>query len=622
MPFALGIALSIVSSLLPLLLIGGVIYAVVVVARRGGAASEHVEPGIGTLRRLFIYGLALVGLAIGAQGLAMLIGGALDALAGDTVIAESDTEFALGLAFTFVGTPAWVIFWLAAERSLRRHPVEQRSLARRSYSALVRAVALLFVVFNAVQIGEWLLRIEAFEGGPWGFALVWGGVWAFHSRAAALEPAPTTATRLLDHLYVYFAALVGLAMLGPGAARMLQEALQATYDALFLSPVLGAGARRWSEAGRTALAIVAVGGAVWWWHWLRAALRDQPSTLWRLYVFLFGVFGGLAVAVAASAVLLHGVLQWLFGVPDEPVAAAHFDFLPAAVAALVVGAGSWGYHRATLRERLTAAAAERTESERVYRYLVAAAGLATLAAGLVTLFAVTIDAAAAEVAGTLRSAGWWRNPLVLGVTLLAAGTPLWARYWFDAQRHVTAGAAGDRSALSRRTFIFGVFGIAVLAALVNLTIVLFRLFEAALEDGVSAQTVQDVRWSVALLLTAGAISVYYWLVLREDQRALAAEEPQPAAVAPPPKEVVLLVAGSGEALARELQRRLGARVRIWRRLDGPEPAAALSDAQIEGLERRIAAAEGNRAAVIVGVAGDVEVVPYELPPHALEPSEP
>ena len=151
---------------------------------------------------------------------------------------------------------------------------------------------------------------------------------------------------------------------------------------------------------------------------------------------------------------------------------------------------------------------------------------------------------------------------------------------------------------------------------------LVRLFEAALEDGVSAQTVQDVRWSVALLLTVGAISVYYWLVLREDQRALAAEEPQPAAGAPPPKEVVLLVAGSGEALARELERRLGARVRIWRRLDGPEPGAALSDAQIEELEGRIADAAGNRVAVIVGATGDVEVVPYELPPDALEPFEP
>ena len=610
MPNALQIVLSIVTSLLPWLLIGGVIYAVVV-ARRRGAGDEDVEPGIGTLRRLFIYGLALLGLAIGAQGLAMLIGGVLDALAGDTVIAESDTQFALGLALTVVGTPAWVIFWLAAERSLRRHPVEHRSLARRSYSALVRAVALLFVVFNAVPIGEWLLRVEPFEGGPWGFALVWGGVWAFHSRAATREPAPTAATRLLDRLYVYFAALVGLAMLGPGAARVLQEALQAAYDTLFLSPVFGAGARPWSEAGRTALSIVVVGGAVWWWHWLRTALRDQASTLWRLYVFLFGMLGGVAVAVVASAVLLHGVLQWVFGVPDEPVAAAHFDFLPATVAALVVGVGSWGYHRATLRERLTAVA-ERTESERVYRYLVAAAGLATLAAGLVALFAVTIDAAAPDAAGTLRSAGWWRNPLVLGVTLLAAGAPLWARYWFEAQQRA-AGAAGERSALSRRSFIFGVFGVAVLAALVNLTIVLFRLFEAALEGGVSAQTVQDVRWSVAVLLTTGAIGVYYWLVLREDQRALATEQPQPTVATPPPKDVVLLIAGSGDELARELERRLGARVRIWRRLDGPEAGAALSDAQIEGLGGRIAAAAGDRVAVIVGPTGDIEVVPYELP---------
>ena len=53
-------------SIVPLLVIGGIIWAVVALVRRRG--QEEGEPGIGTLRRLYYYGLAFVGLMLSASG--------------------------------------------------------------------------------------------------------------------------------------------------------------------------------------------------------------------------------------------------------------------------------------------------------------------------------------------------------------------------------------------------------------------------------------------------------------------------------------------------------------------------------------------------------------------------
>ena len=117
----------------------------------------------------------------------------------------------------------------------------------------------------------------------------------------------------------------------------------------------------------------------------------------------------------------------------------------------------------------------------------------------------------------------------------------------------------------------------------------------------------DVRWSIALLLTATAVGVYYALVLREDQRVLAAAE----AEAPPqrPKRVVLL-APAGEGLRRELER-LGSRVRHWERGDAGA-AVELSGEQALALHERIAAVDSDEVVVIVDAEGSAEVVPYAV----------
>jgi hypothetical protein len=605
-----ALIMTAVFSLIPLAVLALIVWGVIAAVRGGEEEDEPAEPGIGTVRRLFIYGVALLAAFLGAWGVSLLLGGAIDTLGpSDLVIGDADTGLALGLAMTVVGVPTWALFWLASQRSLREHGVERRSVARRSYLGVVRAVALVVVMVNAVPAVESVLGVASFEGARWGWALTWAGLWLFHERAAATEPAPTVRTRLLDRVYLYFASAVALGVLVTAAGRALYEPLRVAYEALFLSTAVDDDLR--SSVLREVLALALIGAPVWYWHWLRSAVRDVETMLWLVYLFMLGVLGGLIAAVVGSGTVVHQVIAWLLGATDKS-AAVHFDVLPGALSAIAIGVAVWGYHRLVQSERMPADAEGsgrgRTEPERVYRYLVAAAGLATLASGLIVVFVLAVEALAPG-ADVIHRSGWWREPLAVVLTLLLVGVPLWGWYWFRLQRVVAEGAAEERTALSRRAYIFGVAGLGVLTALVNLIAVLFQAFEAVLEGELSPDVAFDARWSIALLLMAGTLGAYHWAVLREDRQALA----EAAAEAPPvrPKQVVLVATGGGEELAASLQR-LGSRVRRWRRLDGEAPAASPSEQELRALHERIAAAEGERVVMIVDADGNAEVVPYTV----------
>lgn len=596
------VAFSIVSSLLPFVVLGLIIWGIVSFARRG-RDEEEVDPGIGTVRRLFIYGGAVVGAFMGASGVSILLGGVIDLIGpGDIVVGDEETTLALGLSLTIVGAPVWGLFWWAGERSAREHSVERRSVARRTYANFVRAVALVIVMVTSVSIVRWIFGLDEFNGEPWGWALTWAGLWVIHDRRLRAEPATTEATRLLDRLYLYLGSVLGLGAMAPAIGLIVHEPLRLVYDAAFFDTAV-AGEASWENL-RSALVGLVVAIPVWYWHWFRQAIHDAGTTLWRVYLFLFGVLGGVVAALVGTGIALYLVLAWVLDAADEG-GAEHFDPLPGVASAIVVGVAVWGYHRITQRQ-MARTTTERSEPERVYRYLMAASGLVTLAAGLLVVFVLGVEALTPG-ADVVRDDDWWRDRLALAATLLLIGAPLWGWYWYDVQRAVTDAPAVERTAASRRVFIFGVAGISVLIATVNLVIVLFRMLEGLLESRLTQDDIFDVRWSIGLLLTTGAIGVYYWLVLREDRRWVAEAGPT---AAPAPRKLVMLVATDdvGVHLGPGLER-LGDRVLRWQRLDETDTGVRLSDEAISALHERIAAAESDQLIVLVNAAGEADVVP-------------
>lgn len=617
----MGIVFSLLTGLVVLALPIVVIAALVSRVNRSGEDDEPADDGIGTVRRLFLYGMAAVSLALAASGLALLLGGAIDALFGDLVVAESDTELAVSLSLTVVGLPAWLVFAWLAQRSLDSHPVEARSTTRWWYLALARGVALIVASVFAIAVGRQIVAAADFNGSHWGWFLVASAVWGAHQFEATHRRPPSTATQSIDRIYRAFATGFGLAVLATGLVMVVTEASLQLYDAVLRPTIFDEG--QWDRTLRWGVVQSVVGFVVWWWHWIRGLRHEVTTMSWHVVVFLFGILSGLAVAVTTAAAVLYLTLEWALGIATRD-AAEHFADAADAFGPFLVGLAALVYHRLVLAER--ADAVVRSDPERVYRYLVAAAGLLALAGALASSIALALDALL-PTGDVIRDAEWWRNDLAVTLTLFAVGAPLWIRYWFASQRVAgsvgvrdelssggssAADATAERHALPRRVFLFAIFGVGVLVLLVNLAILLFQVFDALLEGTFSASTVRDVRWSVALLVSAGAVSAYYWLVLRDDQAAAPVPFAAPPATAL--REAVIVGPQSALVALRRPLEDAGVRVRAWRRTDAdPESDAAEWDEAAVGiLLERLRVSEHARVMVLLGTDGSVEVVPFEV----------
>jgi hypothetical protein len=591
-------------SVLQLLAILGIIAAVVVLVRRRSGVEE--EPGVGTLRRLYYYGLSFVALMVSASGVLMLVDYVADSLSGREILSRGESQLAMALALTVVGTPIWLFHWNLAHRAIRRFPSETRAVSRKIYLTLVLAVSAALGAFGLISLLRWLFGGDSFNGLHLAFPLVWGAVWGFHWYVGNREVPRTEFGASIHRAYVYATSLYGLVLLLVGLGIILRHLIAQAYDALFATQVLlpGEGVL-WSDTTQTALAIFLVGGVYWWWHWHRVARGDIDSVLRQVYLHLFAILGGAATAVATLNIILFRALQWAFG---EPGAADQFQFLPGALAALIIGVAMWGYHRAVVQQESARAIVGLPAAQRVYGYLLAALGLGTLATALVMLFGVVIGVIVPQSGEELVRGDWWRNPLALAVSLLLVGAPLWSFYWFSMQRAASVGEA-ERSVPSRRIFIYLVLGAAVLAALGNLSAILFMFLRDLLEGQFSTQMVQDAKWSMGVLLTAGAVSVYYWLILGEDRRALPASE-EPSTGAPPVrKTVIALATEAAQPLVRRLEAQYGIPIRVWQRLEPGAVVPTLTDEELRATQERIAQAPGDRVLLTIDASG-VCVVPY------------
>ncbi len=587
-----------------LVLVVAVIVVAAVIMRRRGEGGVEVGPG--ALRRVFYYVLSFAALMLAANGAVALVRYVAESISTARDILPSDTDLALGLSLTIVGTPVWLLFWTLAQRSVQQSPSETQSLARKLYIYLVLAVSLGLLIQGLVSLLQWLLGATEFEGNSIAFPLVWGTVWAFHWRVEAQEGQPTELTRTIHRVYVYAASAVTLAMLTIGVAVIVWQLLQEAYNALFLDEVV-LRLELWNDTLRTGIALMLVGSLGWWWHWVRVSSPDAGSLLRQLYLYVLGILGGAATVVVSLSILLFGVLSWFMGAPGLPRAEEQFRFMPGILAAVMVGLGLWGYHWSVVRQEAHLAAGRLVAARRVYHYLVAALGLGTLASGLVFLVALAVELLVPEAREPLSRGQWWKGPLALVITLLLVGGPLWGFYWFGAQREATASPEA-RAALSRRGFIYLVFGVSVLAALGSLSFLLFTFLQDLLQEELTLDVFRTVKWSIGILLTTGTLSVYYWLVLQEDRRVLAPLE----AAAPPTiarKRVTILAPEQALPLVRRLESELGYPVSLWRRLDGDIGVPSLTDEELRQVQESIAQAPGQQVLLTVDASG-LHVVPY------------
>ncbi len=503
--------------------VGIIVFVVKLVTKKGPSSAEGAGVSI---RRFSQYSIMLVMLVVAAFGVIGIIDAVVSA--GSTVTRDT-AGIARSIAFIVVGLPVFGGLALYTRRLLSATPAESRSLGWIAYLTFALIGSLVFVMSFAIAFLGQVLTDGDFGTMPFISMLVWGGVWAAHSWIADRT---TDEAQMQFHLLAGSAA--GLITLAIGAGVAIAAALGEFYDAALSVTAVDSG----DEAIARGAVLFVIGAIVWFFYWIGHARGTTRSILWLAYVLLIGVLGGVITAVVGAGTLLFGVLDWLIGDVGSTTANAHFAFVPGAVAALAVGAGSWGYHRFVFGSR---ADSDRTEVERVYDYLLSGAGLLVAAGGLGTLITVGFDAL-----GSQPIADSGGSISAVAITLLIVGVPLWWRHWSSIRRFRATQAEAEVTSITRRVYLFVLFGATGLTAVISLIILVFIVVEDLLEGDLGSATVNSIAVPLSLILTAGAVAWYHFAVFRED-RTITPHEELPAL-----REIVVI--GTDEdvaAIARE-----------------------------------------------------------------------
>jgi len=600
------ILFSLIQPLFLLLLIGGIVAAVVTWRRRQGLEVEaEVDRGIGTVKRVYFYVATFAYLMVASVGVVLVARYLLDEVFSLAALSRDQTPLALGVALAVIWTPIWVWHRLRVPRFAEEEPPERRSSLRKLYGYVTLAVTAALVAHASVELLRWLLGAKSFSGYPVAALVVWSAAWLFHWTAESAEGQPTDETRTVRRRYRYVTAAYSLIMVAAGLGFAVNLVLREAYEGLFSVPLRLQGEDAlWGEAMRNSLSVALVGAGLWVWHWLYSARLDAESTLRQFYSYAF-ILGGVITTLVGSGLLAFGGLEWLIGVPEEESAAAHFRFLPGALSPLVVGLCLWAYHW-TVMQQERGAVGELLAARRIYAYIMAALGLGALVAAIIVLVPTVIGIGITSAREVLAGPDWWRDRIVLFITLALLGSPIWAYYWFSMQQRTAIAGPEERASLPRRILVYGVLGGGSLAILGNISYLLCVFLDALLEDTLSLTLLRDAKWSIGVLVAAGLFVPYYWLVLREDR--LAAGEPavRPAA---PHKSVTLLVGEGGDSLVRRLEGALRCKVRVLHRVDPDVRLPELSTDDLQGLERRIAQAAGRRVLLVADATG-VQVYSY------------
>ncbi|MCY3545235.1 MAG: DUF5671 domain-containing protein [Chloroflexi bacterium] len=638
--------LGILGSIIPIALIGLIVYGIVVWRRR---ASEHapeddMDPGIGTVRRLYFYFVAFVSLMMTASGIVMLLQFVLDSITGDNFISDSTTRLAAGASLLIVGAPLWVLHWRYIQKQVAEIPTETRSILRKLYIYITLAVTGSILIYTALNLLNWIFRTDDFSGYDLAALIVWGVVWAFHWLVEEREGQSSPETIAIRRLYIYIASLAGLVMLSIGVGRVLYFILLEGYNALVSTPVISGDSGLLRHAMREMLAVAIVGAATWALHWLYIARRDYDSVLRQVYLYIFAILGGVMTTLVALGIIIHEFLTWLFGTYSADSVAQHFEFLPGAVAPLSIGAALWAYHWYRVRHETGTSGGTTLSARRAYTYILAAIGTGTLAVAVFMLVGAALKLILAQFGDVVIGGDQWKRPLINIITLAVLGVPVWGYYWRNIQTRAVELGADERQATSRRIFIFAALGIGVLALLGSVSVLLFFVLRDLLELALSLDTLGDMTSPIAVIAAAAVFLPYYWSIYRQDRQqdgedaerdatrdetaevAPQAELDAPdVSVAPETSDApalfdtpeirhsrkqVTLLAPAGSEIVAPLQDALGYEVQMLLWADTDVATPTLTDDDHARLAQAIAAAPGSRILLVPDGEG-LRVLSYE-----------
>ena len=535
--------MSILLSFVPLLIMIAVVVLVIrKVSKRATSSSNTAQP----VRLFFQYALAFGLFMIVTIGLAGLLSRALDV---SNIVNADQSSLASNLAFVVVGGPllAGIIIWL--RNSLRENPSEGHGLIPTFFATLAAIVSLLVFLSSAIAALHNVISGDEVLGSTLGRTIVWGTalILVLKISNSVIPKNDFRIQYFVGSFITALAALIGLVQVLSGVLALLlsQQTFFDTQKLALVSPdnPIGIG-----------LGTLVISGALWVYYWIKNANTNKSDTLWLAYVLIAGVGGTLVIAITSLSISLYQVLVWFVGEPASQNAGEHFASIPQSVATAFAGFLFWWYHKSLLPNE-----SERTDVQRTYEYLVSAISLIASAIGISIVIVALIESLTSQV--QLAGAGAINTLLGAGTVIVVAG-PVWWHFWSRIQSIARAESNAEHSSPVRRIYLFLLFGVGGIVAIVSLITIVVQLFDGILSSNLGANTFSEMRFAIGILISTGIVAGYHWEIYRHEKDIEVSFGAQ--------TKSVLLVGPTSPELIQKLKAATGAKVSFLQRADASE----------------------------------------------------
>jgi hypothetical protein len=531
-------------SFIPLLVIVAIIVLIVRKISNKSLSTNFSEQPV----RLFFQYALILGLFITFNvGLAGLLGKIIGT-SSDVVADQS--SLASNLAFVVVSGPllAWLLLWL--KKSIARNPLDAAGFIPTFFATLAAIISLLVFLSSAIAASYNLIEGAPTLGYTSARAIVWGLALILVLRAsnAVIPKNDFRIQYFVGSLITAIAAIVGLT-----------KVLADLFSTILSQPIfLGAQAPALISTGEKLLdgfGTLVIASALWFYYWIKNANTKTNDTMWLSYVLVAGVGGSLVLALTSLTVTIYQVLVWFVGEPTSQIAAEHFDALPVSSASAIVGLLAWWYHKSLLPLHST-----RSETQRIYEYVVSAISLIASTVGL----AIIIVAIFESFTSSIIVGDAAINTLLGAVTVILVSGPVWVRFWSRIQRFTKTSEQEELASPIRRIYLFLLFGVGGIAAIISLITVVFQIFDGILSSTFGNATLNEMRFALGILISTGIVAAYHWEIYRHEKDIDVSFGAQ--------TKSVLLVGPVDQDFVTKLKQATGAHVTFWERTDATDVA--------------------------------------------------
>lgn len=527
-----------IAGLASLIITLGVIILVIrriAVGRKGGIdfADE--------VKDFFQFLLLLILILIVNSGLSGLIN---YLFGSDKRLIGNEDVLARDSAFVVVATPLLIAVALWTRRTLERDEDSKESFSLLLYLTAIQIIA--FASF-ATSGYRWLLNLldeGTFFGTDLGSTLLWLATLIFHYRMSRHRLTQ-------ERLQLPFLVLSGISLVvAIVAIARIVRALLVEFLPFAETILTTTGTNELTRGLVTALLAV----PTWYFYWFSERSRSHETRLWNVYLLIIGVGGSLIAALVGASIIFYDTLVWFFGDADTNASWVHFDRVPGASGALIGTLLSFTYHSRVLADHHES---EEGEIGRIYRYLLSAIGLATTAVGAVTFVVSIVESLVQDNLLVGRSP---RNALLLAVTVLVFGLPVWQILWRRINAAIAKDPGRELTSIARKVFLFTVVGVSSIAVVASTLAITVQVFQGLFGGGLGGSTLRETSYAISILVIGLLIGLTHFQIIRHERRQTGPKVKT--------HKFLLMIGPVDRNLGREIERTTGARVEILESLDG------------------------------------------------------